>query len=230
MTNTPQRSPEGLTQQEAWDVVMDNTGLVKKVTDDFTSRWSEREFDDFLSVAYIAAHQAVMTYDPSKATKLSYWMWIVIQHALASEATKVSRQTGMAVHTEEGKRAYTRYETPSDFTTTLHSDDATLPERDQESRALAEEGFEDDLVDLLSDAQDWERVSVAILTALDEREQRVLELHYFEGKTFPEVGKALGVSQQRAHQIKARAIQKLRAAVDVLSHQRHVLELTESES
>lgn len=202
----PERSPEGLTQQEAWDVVLDNMGLVKKVTDRFTRRYSSREFDEYLSMASIGAMKAVMTWDSSKASKLSSWMWRIITNELQSASLAESRQVGIV--TED--REFTQYEISTDF---------VPPDgEDQESMsavvAASEESFEEELVQTLSDARDWEKVSVALVTELTPQEQDIIERHFFQDESFREVGEAIGLSGQRAHQIYTRALRKLRRVLE----------------
>ena len=62
------------------------------------------------------------------------------------------------------------------------------------------------------------RKLAAALERLDERDRRVLELRYGLGgedqHVLAEVGRALGVSRERARQLEARALAKLGAQVD----------------
>lgn len=48
---------------------------------------------------------------------------------------------------------------------------------------------------------------------LDEREQMIITLHYFEGVTFEAVSRQLGVSKQRVSQMHSRAVKRLRDAL-----------------
>jgi len=48
------------------------------------------------------------------------------------------------------------------------------------------------------------------LEKLEHREREVLRLHYFDCLTFSEIGKVIGVSESRSHQIHTRAIARLR--------------------
>jgi RNA polymerase sigma factor (sigma-70 family) len=49
-----------------------------------------------------------------------------------------------------------------------------------------------------------------LLTKLRPIEARVLELHYYEGKSFPEVGREMGLNRNRVRQLQVRALEKLR--------------------
>ena len=46
---------------------------------------------------------------------------------------------------------------------------------------------------------------------LPDRERLVVSLYYFEGLTFKEIGKVLGVSESRVYQLHAQAMNRLRA-------------------
>jgi RNA polymerase sigma factor for flagellar operon FliA len=45
---------------------------------------------------------------------------------------------------------------------------------------------------------------------LPERERLVVALYYFEGLTFKEIGKVLGVSESRVYQLHTQAMNRLR--------------------
>jgi RNA polymerase sigma factor for flagellar operon FliA len=48
------------------------------------------------------------------------------------------------------------------------------------------------------------------LARLDEREQAIVTMHYFEGITFEAISRSLGVSKQRISQLHSRAVRMLR--------------------
>ncbi|MBI2252530.1 MAG: FliA/WhiG family RNA polymerase sigma factor [Armatimonadetes bacterium] len=49
-----------------------------------------------------------------------------------------------------------------------------------------------------------------VINLLEEREQKIIKWHYFEGKTFEEIAKSLKVTKQRISQMHMRIIKKLR--------------------
>ncbi len=83
-------------------------------------------------------------------------------------------------------------------------------------------GDEDDgnsLMDTLADADDpyeelMEREQTrALITALEnlnERERQVIQLYYYEGLTFKEIGQVMNISESRVYQIHTRALARLR--------------------
>jgi RNA polymerase sigma factor FliA len=65
----------------------------------------------------------------------------------------------------------------------------------------------------IDDARMTRRLRKA-LASLPEREKRMLEKHYFEGKNLVEVGEEMGISKSWASRLHAQAIEKLRTIVD----------------
>lgn len=55
------------------------------------------------------------------------------------------------------------------------------------------------------------RIMAAGVDKLPERERLVVALYYFEGLTFKEIGKVLGVSESRVYQLHTQAMTRLRA-------------------
>jgi RNA polymerase sigma factor for flagellar operon FliA len=58
-----------------------------------------------------------------------------------------------------------------------------------------------------------DRVRVA-LESLPAREQRIIRLYYFEEATMKQIGRAIGVNESRVSQLHARAISRLRQALE----------------
>lgn len=60
------------------------------------------------------------------------------------------------------------------------------------------------------DGKELRRVMSAGVDRLPERERLVIALYYFEGLTFKEIGKVLGVSESRVYQLHTQAMGRLR--------------------
>jgi RNA polymerase sigma factor for flagellar operon FliA len=58
-----------------------------------------------------------------------------------------------------------------------------------------------------------DRVRAAMET-LPAREQRIIRLYYFEEATMKQIGRAIGVNESRVSQLHARAISRLKQALD----------------
>lgn len=68
---------------------------------------------------------------------------------------------------------------------------------------------------LFEQAETRERVRLA-LTRLPERERRIITLYYFEEATMKQIGAAIGVNESRVSQLHARAILRLKQALESL--------------
>ena len=203
-----------LSREEAWAIVLENEALVKKVTNDFVEVWVSREFDDCLSVAFEGALAAVESFEEGRGRKLSSWMVLVMKQHLLRENERHQRQTHRLTY-ERGHRV-TGSERMSFPAQLLTSDEQHVRDDDnfEIDAPFTEEGFEDELVDRIARDDDFQRVSMAILSQLSEREQEVLRLHYFERLTFEEIAEKWdGISRQRVQQIHARALRKVREAL-----------------
>lgn len=60
------------------------------------------------------------------------------------------------------------------------------------------------------EGKEMRRVLAAGVDRLPERERLVIALYYFEGLTFKEIGKVLGVSESRVYQLHTQAMGRLR--------------------
>ncbi len=60
------------------------------------------------------------------------------------------------------------------------------------------------------EGKELRRLLAAGVDQLPERERLVIALYYFEGLTFKEIGKVLGVSESRVYQLHTQAMGRLR--------------------
>lgn len=60
------------------------------------------------------------------------------------------------------------------------------------------------------EGREWRRMLAEGVEQLPERERLVVALYYFEGLTFKEIGKVLGVSESRVYQLHTQAMGRLR--------------------
>jgi RNA polymerase sigma factor (sigma-70 family) len=207
--------PVTTSREAAWQVVLENDGLVKKATNDWCRLHSDRVFEDFIGEAYIAALRAVEIHDPSRA-ELSTWMYRLIQQHLNKEALKESRQTQIVSRDEEGKFHSREMSIPVLFEDSPPEEDAPQGwAYASQPKIISEPSFEDDLVDRIVTDENWLQVSMVILEKLTPVEQEVLSQHYFEGMTFEAIGAERGVSRQRIDQIHKKALGKIREALEV---------------
>ncbi len=62
-----------------------------------------------------------------------------------------------------------------------------------------------------AEGREIRRILTAGIDNLPERERLVIALYYFEGLTFKEIGKVLGVSESRVYQLHTQAVSRLRS-------------------
>ena len=140
------------------------------------------------SAAGLAVARAVRTYRPDRPAALSTWIFAVGPNTVRRELGRVSRRRrGEILETdlavgEDGGNPLTRI--------------AVAPEAD---------------VDAAGERAEYVAVLVAA-AGLTRREEKVLSGRFWEGLTLRSVARRVGVCAERARQIEARALLKLRRA------------------
>lgn len=204
----------------AWEVVMENVGLVKKVTDRFCRRHDARVFDDLYAEALMGAHRAVKTFDPMKG-KLSTHMWVSTQHALTGAWRKYERQSGIIrrIPDEDGKEKFS-YERKSFLQDPRYLPDSHKQWRDHDDREADfftqqadTEDFENDLISRL-DAADAAGPYFEEIASWGDRQQDIFFQRIFEERTFEDIGREYDISDSRVHQIVNDGLKKLRKLGD----------------
>lgn len=185
-----------MNDQEAWELVLANQGLVKTTLEKFLAnpaRKGKFEFDELLTAAQIGAFEAVKTWDPSRGNLAGYLV-SALYHTLQDET--VALEIGDGTQVQHG-RTREILAGPTDT--------GELPEEEAE-------GFEDALVSRLDAEASRDDLRLA-LEALPERNRDAIVSRVLRGASFPEIGTELGVSKQRAQQIYSRGIEQLREAL-----------------
>lgn len=197
--------------EQAWQVVEYNERLVSASVLDWCKR-NGHQYDDYISAGYEGAHRAVQTYDPSRKTKLSFWMWKLIQNECNSawhrEERKSTYRTSYPPKGKKGKRTYEWNTFPAGPRYVNEGDESELSVFDIR---LAEE-FEDDLIHELDVEQAWEDMEPYLLQ-LNETDQGIIRDHYWGGETFEAIGKKLGMSRAGANLRFWNAIGQIREAL-----------------
>lgn len=150
------------------------------------------EFEDRLSIGYLALVEAAESYDPSRS-QFSTYAITKIRHALL-EANRTWRP---------GKRNHSHRV----FLTSLH---APLLSAEGESRLLEEMlPDDDDVFATVAEGLAQEHLQRAI-ERLPDRERTVIVRHFLEGITFRQIGEEIGISESRAYQLHVQALKRLR--------------------
>lgn len=216
------------------ELIEENMGLVYSSAKRFSSR--NCDFEDLVQIGSIGLIKAADKFDTSFDVQFSTYAVPMIlgeiKRFLRDEgAVKISRslkETAMkGWRTEEIlRRRFGREPTMSEISAECGIDADSLAEA-FEAAAPPESLYESvynnggkpvSLIDTIA-AGDMEegiinRVLVKeIMQALSDREQQVLIMRYFRGKTQSEVAKSFGVSQVQISRIEKRAMEKIRASI-----------------
>ena len=183
---------------------------VKKLCFMFCDRFYNKYADSFTACgcdltdcrqeSYFAFIKAVKAYKPEKDFKLSAYLntWI-----------KQQMRELLGIHNAERINRK-----PLDNAASL---DAALPGSDEDKELSLHDVIEDNTAQeafesLLDDIADEHarKIIEAALNKLEERERKIIVLYFFKGSSLVNIGQELNTSTERARQLKAKAIKKLR--------------------
>lgn len=134
--------------------------------------------------------------------------WVQLEAQLGRPPTEEETAEAMGISLEEYRQLLIDY-----ARTNLISLDSCLVNGDEDNEngnSLAEvlTAYEDPYEELMEREQ--VRALQQAIESLSEREQRVIQLYYYEGLTFKEIGQVLGISESRVYQLHTRAIARMR--------------------
>ncbi|CUU11276.1 MAG: FliA/WhiG family RNA polymerase sigma factor [Fimbriimonadales bacterium] len=134
--------------------------------------------------------------------------WVQLEAQLGRPPTEEETAEAMGISMEEYRQLLIDY-----ARTNLISLDSCLVNGDDDNEngnSLAEvlTAYEDPYEELMEREQ--MRALQQAIESLSEREQRVIQLYYYEGLTFKEIGQVLGISESRVYQLHTRAIARMR--------------------
>jgi RNA polymerase sigma factor (sigma-70 family) len=194
-----------MTEEQIWQVVNYNDGLVQKATLEWCKKHRYMK-DDWISIGYIGAYHAVETYKAGHGAGLSHWMWMLIHQQLNKAWRREEAQATHKISTVPNSNTRT-YEQK-----TFLSDPRKMPEEDEDGdffeHSITSE-FEDETANDLDVERNWRLMSPYLLL-LDEKDQFILREYYWEGRTFAAIGKDLGMSRSGANLRFQNAVKKIR--------------------
>ena len=201
-----------LSAEEKQRFILENTPLVKKVASKIyfsLPKDAGIEFDELVNTGIIGLIKAIDKFDASKA-KFSTYAYIKIRGEILDYLRTLHivprgmREKIKKEKIEEGK------ELPLSNLTLLISMEKAIGEDEGSSKLIdimindelspEEQAISSQISDVLLEA----------IATLSEKEQKTLQMFYFEEREPKEIAEVLGVTQSRVSQIKSQALGKLR--------------------
>ncbi len=205
------------------------------------------EWEDLYSYGVIGLIRAVDMYDPTRNVKFETYaialvrgavlealrsedwvprsardklrqlerVWVRLETALGRPPTDEETAEALGVSPDEYRQLLIDY-----ARTNMTSLEGCLVNGDEEDSTA--------LYDLLASSEDpfaelEEREQVRALqdaiNSLSEREQTVIQLYYYDGLTFKEIGQVMGISESRVYQLHTRALARMREQMCGHSHE-----------
>lgn len=193
--------------------------------------------EDLISLGNLGLIRAASTYDGTKGFKfISYAVWWVRQSILnglaeQSRAMRVPLNRACALHTysQAVKRLEAKFmRTPTEEElmvelnvskdcirdmVNLSTPYVSLDACDQDESPLVALLPSDSRTDSLAEQESLKRALYAVMSILNEREQKIIYLFYGlggeDGWTLEEIGNKMGLTRERVRQIKEAALRKL---------------------
>jgi len=187
-------SKEEKPKREVWReaLIVDNRGLVCDAAKQFrghpVSRLRE-DIEDLCGEGYKALIKAADTFDKSKGIEFSTYA-----------VNCILNEMNMWIRANKKRYAHEKRLSYRDSTVVEHGATA--------NNAVHMDEPPDETGIMLSN------VVASALGKLDERDQTLLRLRFYDDKTYDEIGEAMGFSHQAAHQAVARAVARMRDVVD----------------
>jgi RNA polymerase primary sigma factor len=221
------------------ELIKKNTGIVVQIAKHYSGLGVPME--DLVQEGYIGIMRAHETWDPEKSQFITYAsMWIrqKIRRAVEMQSRNVRLPINIQRVRYQANRYITRRELLTGETPTveeaLSEIDSSIPTGDAAMEACSY-SFKEvhgsspvpgpdrpdlTIVDMISveaeEYSDTEEVISAVISTLTERQQKVLRMRFWEGKTLQQVADWFGFSREYARQVEVLAIKAARRAIAVM--------------
>lgn len=190
--------------------------------------------DDVFSSAYEGLVDAALRFDPKQNSTFSTFAYYRIRGSILDglrEETKISgwkrrtlltdtRANDYLQNQSASRRSEPRGTTEKRVETLANhiADVATITRVAMNEETLQDSRKErgEDTVSLLEKKQEYETLSLALKT-LPDRERKILEMSYFQEKSFADVGAELGLSRSWTSRLHINAIKKMRTALQEMA-------------
>ncbi len=220
--------------------------LVKKIASDVYQRLPEKsvEFEDLCSYGFIGLIEAVERYDPSINVKFQTYAMSRVRGSMLDHlrnldwiprslrkkikeyekvVLELKSKTGKSPTDEEiasklnlDPKEASKIKNEINRTQILSLEEYLFrSDKDDDTLSNMEDLYTGDPQNLVSKLEIKGMLKQAILT-LNKREQLLLQLYYYEGLNFKEIGKVLEISESRVSQIHSHILMKLKNELEEL--------------
>jgi RNA polymerase sigma factor (sigma-70 family) len=182
--------------------INDNMGMLHKITNKYLFKTPKFDKDELMSEAYLHTVVSCQTYDESKSKPTTY-IYKEVDRKVRRFVSKNTYDLNVGEHiqnTEELSNAVwaDRLDRP------IHSgsDKEPMHLRDM----IQSSGLSPDRQAENKDIAEYLHNSV---NSLPELERIIIQLHWFDGQTLPQIATTMGVSKQYIHKLEKRGREKL---------------------
>ncbi|NPA03743.1 MAG: sigma-70 family RNA polymerase sigma factor [Epsilonproteobacteria bacterium] len=198
--------------EQKHQIVLENTALVKKVASKIyfkLPRDSGIDFDELVNTGIIGLMKAIDKFDAEKA-KFSTYAYIKIRGEILDYLRSLHVMPRSMREKIKKEKEQTDKDIPLSNLAIMISMEKAIGNEEGSPRLIdvmvsdevgpEEQAIKSQMKEILQEA----------MSLLNEKEQKTLQMFFFEEREPKEIAKALNISQSRVSQIKSQAIKKLR--------------------
>lgn len=221
------------------EIILKYISLVKIISGRLYNYYgSNIEYDDLVSYGIIGLIDAIEKYDYSKNIKFETYASVRVRGAIIDEIRNLDwiprsiRQKSKLI-----KEVYSKLENQFGREPNIDEVAKELGKSEEEILKLLEETNIYNIVSLEEELNDNLKIQIEdesldinpeeslvrkdsienlkrAIDVLNEREKLIINLYYYEGLTYKEIGKILNISESRISQIHSRAILKIKSKIE----------------
>ncbi|WFD11703.1 sigma-70 family RNA polymerase sigma factor [Tepidibacter hydrothermalis] len=223
------------------EIILEYINLVKIISGRLYNYYGANiEYDDLMSYGVIGLIDAIEKYDYTKNIKFQTYASVRIRGAIIDEIRNLDwiprsiRQKSKLM-----KDTYSKLENKLGREPSIREIGNELGKKDEEVLKILEETNIYNLVSLEEELSENLKIQIKdisidinpeesllkkdiiknlefALNTLNEREQLIINLYYYEELTYKEIGKVLNISESRISQIHSKAILKIKSKLDFI--------------
>ena len=218
------------------EIVLNNMGLVRSCAMSMRNMYIKHgDTDDVVNEGVIALMDAIESFDPAKGAKFETYASLKIRGAIIDFLRRqdwIPRNVRKFARTLDKANSMLynlngRVPTTAELAEHLGIDEDKLLKQMAEcsctitlsfEELLYEDNIDEPAVDVPSDSgllrEEMSREIASAIDELKDKERQVVTLYYYKNMKYPDIAKALGVSESRVCQIHTKAILLLKAKLE----------------